>query len=287
MPSLAVQIAAAVFKAVPVYRLKGGIIHRTVLGRWRFREKELRVTTVDGASVIVNPNDFIGRHLFWAGTLDRHVVDVLVAYAQEGDVLWDIGANIGYVSCGFAVRVPSSRIVAVEPQSEAISFLERNLAAAAVDRHCVVKAAVSVSCGQMRIESSPEKLGMARLVEAGHGQQVRVVTGAEIATEAGAWRCDLIKIDVEGHELEVLKGLLAVLKTARPRAIVFECHSDLVLGQITELLEDYRVQRIGRSLRTWHLLPVGERRWGVRGTPDYLAVRRQGSPERGPADECC
>lgn len=264
---------AKILRMCPGYRLKGGIVYRSLLRRVKFGSTSIDVKTVDGCLITVDPNDFVGRMIYFTGALDRHVSDVLVAYAKEGDCLWDIGANIGYVSAAFAHRVPQSRVVAVEPQASVRVLLQRNLVSVAPDRHVIVGAAISDRCGEGAIDASADRSGMGCLSDRG-AERVRVLAGEELIRVAGEKRCDLVKIDVEGHELEVIRGLGAVLSCAKPRIIVFECYSEALLEKIVTSLGDYRVQRIGRSLWRWHLLTESWSPWWVKPTADYVAIRR-------------
>jgi hypothetical protein len=63
------------------------------------------VRTTDGFSMKVRPNELIGRHIYLTGAFDRSTFEVLLMLAKPGDVLLDIGANIGYVSACFLQRV--------------------------------------------------------------------------------------------------------------------------------------------------------------------------------------
>jgi hypothetical protein len=70
-----------------------------------FRCEVATVRTTDGFSVKVRPNELIGRHFYLTGAFDRSTFEVLLMLAKPGDVLLDIGANIGYISACFLQRV--------------------------------------------------------------------------------------------------------------------------------------------------------------------------------------
>ena len=86
------------------------------------------VQTSDGFDIKVLAGDLIGRHLLLSGRFERSVVQVLLDHARLGDVLLDIGANIGYAAACFLSRVSGSTAICVEPQPEIADLLRSTLA---------------------------------------------------------------------------------------------------------------------------------------------------------------
>ena len=84
--------------------------------------------TSAGFDIKVLAGDLIGRHLLLSGRFERSSVQVLLDHARPGDVLLDIGANIGYVAACFLSRVSGSTAICVEPQPEIADLLRSNLA---------------------------------------------------------------------------------------------------------------------------------------------------------------
>ena len=84
--------------------------------------------TSDGFDIKVLAGDLIGRHLLLSGRFDRSVVQVLPDHSRPGDVLLEIGANIGYVIGCLLSRVSGSTAFCVEPQPEIADFLRSNVA---------------------------------------------------------------------------------------------------------------------------------------------------------------
>ena len=90
-----------------------------------------------------SPTNLIGRHIYLTGEFDRSTVEVLLKLSKPGDVLLDIGANIGYVSACFLQKVPRSKAIAVEPQPQIVDLLQSNLKPFGDKRYKVFPVALS------------------------------------------------------------------------------------------------------------------------------------------------
>ena len=93
-----------------------------------FGKGERVAWTSDGFPLHVYADDLIGRHIIMSGKFDRSIVQVLLDQSRPGDVLLDIGANIGYVSTCFLSQVKDSTAYCVEPQPGIVDLLRKNLA---------------------------------------------------------------------------------------------------------------------------------------------------------------
>lgn len=277
MPTLIAQCSKVFLRALPLYNGKGRLVDRTPLRSLRFPEQVLDVRTADDFTMRVWPNDLIGRHIYLTGRFDRCVVDALVGAVSPGACLWDIGANIGYVSCAFLAKVPASRVVAVEPLSDIARLLRHNLAQFGASRSDVVEAAVSDSAGTGNIVRVTGNSGMSHVAAAGQGEAVRLVTAGTLAVHGLP---DVIKIDVEGHEAAVLRGIAPVLASRPAVLVVFEHHvgdrgvDPAISTLLAEL--DYKLLRIWRRWDGWKLGPAGgDMAGGYEPSSDFAAISRK------------
>lgn len=276
MPSVTARIARFMLSILPIYNGKGRLIDRSPMSRVRFNETLLDVNTSDGFTLRVWPNDLVGRQIYLTGHFDRCVVDVLVKYSRPGSCLWDIGANIGYVSCAYLTRVPSSTVVAIEPLKDVAELLRHNLSQFKSERTNVVEAAVSDRTGVGSMVRVAGNLGNSHLGEnGGPGEAVALVTASSLVDICPP---DIIKIDVEGHEAAVIRGIVPAIEKFRPAAIVFEHHTrggDIepeILQQFEAL--QYNVMRIGRRWDGWKLAPHDKPLHGYEPSPDFVALKR-------------
>lgn len=129
---------------------------------------------------------------------------------RPGATVFDVGANIGAYTLLFAQWAgPAGRVVAFEPAPEAATGLRRLVALNDLrDRVEIVEAAVCAAVGTARFATEGSS-GANALVDAAHpGRGVISVptTSLDAFCDRHALRPDVIKIDVEGQELDVLRG---------------------------------------------------------------------------------
>ncbi|MDB5538997.1 MAG: group 1 glycosyltransferase [Devosia sp.] len=126
----------------------------------------------------------------------------------------DVGAHVGNHSVYFA-HVLGIRTIAFEPNPVNCVHLEANVRDNGLEGLCRVRnAAVGAANGHVRTVSSTEgNSGMATVETDPAGAVVMVTLDDEILEEAAI---DVIKIDVEGWELEVLRGAERSLRRHRP-----------------------------------------------------------------------
>lgn len=179
----------------------------------------------------------IGRALELYGEWAENEIAFLKALLRPGDRLVDVGANVGTHAVPLARAVGASgRAVAIEPQEEVARLLRWNLASNGLSNAEVVHAAVGRETGTVLFPkldySLRRNVGSVAAVEGGDGVETRRVT----LDSLGLDRCDLLKLDVEGAELEALRGGLGLLEKCRP-AVYMECNALEPGWRAVELLQ--------------------------------------------------
>ena len=166
--------------------------------------------------------DILGRELLMGHSHEPLTLKLIERLLVPGDVFVDIGANIGYFSLLAAQRVGTGgRVFSFEPNPAAVEKLRRNFALNPTLRAEIVAAAVSDTSGEVRlVQPDPWNLGGVRIDSLG-SIAVRCAPLVTLAPALLDHPVQLVKIDVEGHEASVLRGLFAVPEF-RPRNIIFE-----------------------------------------------------------------
>lgn len=150
--------------------------------------------------------------------------EMLSAAIRSGDVVWDVGANVGYYTRRFVSRVGGSGVVfAFEPSP--VNFSRLHEACSGMPEARLVQAGLGATSGHVGFHQGEDDLGATSRVSDDERPTERVeirVGDEEIAT--GTPQPNVIKIDVEGYEGEVLSGLKHCLKSPSLRAIGVEVH---------------------------------------------------------------
>jgi FkbM family methyltransferase len=132
-------------------------------------------------------------------------------------VSMDVGANVGALTLLMAQLSPKGEVTAVEPGPVICSRLRRNLELnpQLSSRVAVFELGLSDQPGRLFWSEDQGNRGNAGLLGAA-GQSVPVVTLDELVRQRTLSRLDFLKIDVEGMELEVIKGATASIQRFRP-----------------------------------------------------------------------
>lgn len=206
------------------------------------------------------------------GVREPHVFSAIVDLLTPGDVVWDIGANAGYFSVIMAQRVkPNGRIVAFEPEPRIREVLIKNIELNNLDNVSILPVALGDKSSVMNILSSKAaSSGAHRLAYSGadtadgtQAIEIEVTTGDQIIAQNTAPSPTVLKIDVEGFEEEVIKGLSAALGNHKLRAVICEVHFALLEERGQRLAPKRiadRLRELGFTQQDWpdasHLLAV-------------------------------
>ena len=210
---------------------------------------------------VENPSDSIQRHHVAGAFYEAEELAIIQRYFPIGGRFLDIGANVGNHSLYVALFMHAELIVPVEPHDRAVRILLSNLVLNQLEGRADLNW-LGYGVGRSTEEGfginwHKRNLGGGRL-KAGSGD-IPLVSGAEII---GDREFDLIKIDVEGMELDVLEGLMPAFATHRPVLFVevedrnvseFKAFLDRAGYDIAETFKRHR--RVGNFLAVPKGLP--------------------------------
>ena len=159
------------------------------------------------------------------GTTEPVVQEALARYLHEGSVCYDIGANVGFFTILAARLVgETGRVYAFEPLPDNLDALRRNLELNGFANVEVIDAAVSDRDGtaELGIGTSSLDSGLVEYEVARHSQHITVRVMRLDHGELS--RPTFVKIDAEGAEFAVLRGMRTLLEAPRP-TILCEMHN--------------------------------------------------------------
>lgn len=154
----------------------------------------------------------------------RHQQAVDLGFTPETIV--DLGANVGYAAVDLALRYPDASVVAVEPEPSNVEVLRRNIGSLNI---VVVQAAVWPRRALLELEEAEIGHVGFRVHEVSSSRRaVQTVTMPMLMEQTGFDVVDLLKIDIEGAELELLTQEAEWLEGVR--AIAIEFHDTIKPG---------------------------------------------------------
>jgi len=141
----------------------------------------------------------------------------VVPFADDVRIVFDVGANCGAATVHFARRYPDATIHAFEPGSEAGAILQRNAAGFpnvqvhGFGLHSVDQVVPLYKGREDTILGSVFR----RDINVDESEPVQLRAGGAWAAEQGIRRIDVLKVDVEGCEVDVLESLVPLLATVK------------------------------------------------------------------------
>jgi FkbM family methyltransferase len=240
------------------------------VGRSTFGKGNSATVSRGGLRWQLDLSEGIDFAIYLLGAFERSTVNTLEKLVKPGDVVFDIGANIGAHTLGLARSVgPSGRVYGFEPADFAFAKLRANLALnpdldSRTFPQQILLSASAADPPEAEIYASWPLEAMDS-VHPKHRGELVTTRGAVVDTlnhfveREGIERLDLIKMDVDGHELPVLQGGLGMLKKFRPILVMElspyvhqEHHHDF--AEFVALLRDagYALQ----DATNWRPLPL-------------------------------
>lgn len=235
--------------------------------------------------IAVNPRDVIGSSIVALNTLDLPVTETIWRLLDERAVCADIGANIGYMTSVMAARLTSGGTIhSFEPLASTADVLEKNVAQwrPKVCADIILHRKAVSDCARSALLYFPSSFaknqGTASFTPPPVASAVQPAVPVDCVRLDDVLghlpQIDLIKVDVEGHELAVFHGAEKLLREGRLRDIVFEEH-DRAGGLAAEFLQahGYEIFRVARSRVAPQLVPPRQPLPDELDPATYLATR--------------
>ncbi|MEU7150022.1 FkbM family methyltransferase [Streptomyces sp. NPDC045456] len=261
---------------------KAGIVESYLNAGLRDHPRIRRARTRFDATIVTDTQDLIQRYIYLFGVWEPHLTRWLERRLRPGDVFVDVGANIGYYSL-LASRLVGEKgaVVALEASPDFHRVLRKQVVINGCRNVRAVNAAISDREEMLTFTlASSHNMGANSIVPyAGEAESTFEVAAqplSEVLSADELARARVIKIDVEGAEGSVVRGLVPLLDQLRPDAelaIEVTPQRMLELGESAEELlgalrangfhmyrlpNDYTASRYPAALRREAAVPI---RW--------------------------
>jgi FkbM family methyltransferase len=163
--------------------------------------------------------------------IQQEVYREVVAALPDCHTVIDLGANIGLASRYFADHFPNCKILAVEPNPSTYGVLQLNVAHLVANGRCrTLRAAVwgsekTLAGGAVDYPDHFSAFAVHETTDASGEESIPGWTMSRIIAHSGFERVDLLKVDIEGAEVELFKGNVDWLQQVRTIAIEFHDNS--------------------------------------------------------------
>jgi FkbM family methyltransferase len=208
-----------------------------------FPKTKLVVPIINGGKLEVIAGEWVQYNLLLNGYYEKPETDMWVKLCKNSRIIVDIGANVGYYSilAAKSTRDRNNIIYAFEPVKHTFSSLKKNIGLNNLSTIKPFNLALSEEEGQLQIHvNAKENWGLSsvhrQMDELGSIELSNAVNFDSFYNKMDSHSIDLIKIDVEGHELHILKGMEKSIDKYKP--IVLVEVNDTVLKHTSTTKED-------------------------------------------------
>jgi FkbM family methyltransferase len=217
-----------------------------------------------GSRVRVRYTEVIGISALITGGFEDAECKLMLELAPPGSWAIDVGANVGVHAIPLAMRVRPGRVIGVEALHGNVERLRANAQLNDLDNIDIHEVAAGAHSGfvGLNLANDPAYGSTDNVAEhrgTGLVAQVRQTTLDDLWKNAGCPRMSVLKIDVEGSEVDVIRGAEHLLSAQRP-AILAEANTPVARSRLEEALSPFGYMRSPAAVLPWnHLFVVPER----------------------------
>ncbi len=208
---------------------------------------EIDLDLPDGRRVVLTSDgyDSLASRVYWSGIdgFEPESLKLFLELLETSETVLDVGSHVGLYALLAAVDRPDTKVLAFEPVPRNLGYLRTNVDRNRAANIEVVDAAVGDHVGEivLHIPDTTRLPATASIHETGHADDELVPTPVRIlsldsrAATGDLGSVDLVKLDVEGAELDALRGAAELLAAHRPAVLCEILHGFADSEGVTEL----------------------------------------------------
>lgn len=225
------NLLKALHKIINSYTRRFSFPHRGLkyflrfLRRFHLDNEKYQKKIHKGLLINVSPRDHIQQQLFWYGHYEKEAFLLAEKLIREDAIILDIGANIGYFSLIAARKASKGKVIAFEPHGSLREEISQNILLNKLGNVQVEPYAIgNQTTTTTFFIADKSNIGMSGLVPqenfSGITEQVSLIQLDEWLNRHPLPAINFIKIDTEGAELDVLKGMKDLLQKHSPVILI-------------------------------------------------------------------
>ena len=186
-----------------------------------FRSLVIQLKLDAGFNMELHLQDWIQQNIFFLGSYESKELAFMSQVLKPESTFIDIGANVGWHSLNAAVLVgQNGAVISFEPFAMNYARIQKNISLnPTLDQIVVEKIGIGAKSDSITLHynSDDDNAGMAsQFVEGNTSEKIQVIAFDQYEKIASLKRIDMIKLDIEGGELNALHGMQKTLKEFKP-----------------------------------------------------------------------
>jgi FkbM family methyltransferase len=216
LPSFEHALASLTFGKLPNH-----FFSKLVPNPYQYSPGTYRQVHRDGLTLQVDISDYIGHYLYF-GFVDAGIANLFSLCTKNSTVI-DIGTNVGWTVLNFARISATGTVIGFEPDPFNYRVCKANIARNTFPNLTVLPFGLGETSADLMMEvRTPENRGGNRIAPQGSTGAVNVHIKRldDVVQVSSLSNINLMKLDVEGYELKVLRGAKDILKKHKPTLFI-------------------------------------------------------------------
>lgn len=212
-----IQVLERALASITYGKVSDHFLCKFVPNPYQYSPGAYRMVYRDGLTLQVDISDYIGHYLYF-GFRDDGITNLFSLCKGNFNVI-DIGTNLGWVALNFARLSGTGKVIGFEPDPFNYSVCKTNLELNKLPNLIVFPYGLGEISSQVNMElRTPENRGGNRVAPADSSGsvQVHIKRLDDINEVTSLPAIHLMKLDVEGYELKVLRGAKSILERHKP-----------------------------------------------------------------------